>query len=317
MKSDVKPPYQRAYPQAKDWRVPAAPAQAATPQAAAADFVLTPDFRVVLAENFTTSNLDTNRWWTRYAYNDGWLDFLNDEASRYREAGNHVMTGARCDLTALPFTDGWYYPSGMIRSKDCFDIANGDAWYFDCRAKIPKGKGIWTAFWLAGSERVPGDDSSIPWPPEIDVMEIVNNEQDDKLNMLHCNCQVLDWDSNPQGYSWTQWIADYNTQWSYWWAPYDFSDAFHNFALLYQRPNFTMFCDRKLILSGTYDWVADDGNVMPGAYLFTNLAIGGQWAGRYGIDDSAFPQAMEVEYIHVYQKVAQSTIGHDLMPNGG
>lgn len=58
------------------------------------------------------------------------------------------------------------------------------------------------------------------------------------------------------------------------------------------------------------------------AHVLLNLAMGGQWAGRYGIDDSAFPQALEIDYVRVYQRTGridhvQSTIGQDLCPAGG
>jgi len=33
-----------------------------------------------------------------------------------------------------------------------------------------------------------------------------------------------------------------------------------------------------------------------------NLAIGGNWGGAQGVDDSIFPQTMEVDYVRVYQK---------------
>ena len=30
--------------------------------------------------------------------------------------------------------------------------------------------------------------------------------------------------------------------------------------------------------------------------------IGGNWAGRYGVDNAAFPQALEIDYVRVYHK---------------
>jgi beta-glucanase (GH16 family) len=285
------------------------------PYATSAPFVLTPDYRVVLNENFTTSNLDMNRWWTRYIYANGTLDYLNDEWERYRESGNHVMENGKLSLMSLPH-NGEFWPSGVIRSKDKFNIGNGDSWFIEGRIKSPPGLGIWPGFWIAGVETVPGLDSSCLWPPEIDIMEIVNNGQDDLLNMLHCSGKVLQWDDmgGPQRYTWTQTCDDFNGEWSYWWSPYDFSQDYHSFALLYERPNFTIMCDRKLVLAGTYDWVDDSGAVVPGCHVLCNLAIGGSWAGRYGVDNNAFPQSLDVEYIHVYQRVNQSTIGQDLLP---
>jgi beta-glucanase (GH16 family) len=37
-------------------------------------------------------------------------------------------------------------------------------------------------------------------------------------------------------------------------------------------------------------------------YLILNVAIGGAWGSMQGIDDEAFPQTMEVDYVRVYQK---------------
>src|SRR5262249_33224193 len=37
------------------------------------------------------------------------------------------------------------------------------------------------------------------------------------------------------------------------------------------------------------------------AHILLNLAIGGQWAGRYGIDNTAFPQSLDIAYVRVYQ----------------
>jgi beta-glucanase (GH16 family) len=38
-------------------------------------------------------------------------------------------------------------------------------------------------------------------------------------------------------------------------------------------------------------------------HLLFNIAVGGGWGGAKGIDDSIFPQRMEVDYVRVYQQV--------------
>jgi hypothetical protein len=107
----------------------------------------------------------------------------------------------------------------------------------------------------------------------------------------------------------------WNGEWSFWQAPFDFADDYHLFGLLYERPNFTIYVDRQLILSGTYDWVWDDRSPAPGAHVLTQLSIGGSWAGSNGVDDSAFPQSLDVDYVRVYAKQELScdegTIGQD------
>jgi hypothetical protein len=36
-------------------------------------------------------------------------------------------------------------------------------------------------------------------------------------------------------------------------------------------------------------------------HLIMNIAVGGNWGGKEGIDDTIWPQKMEVDYVRVYQ----------------
>jgi beta-glucanase (GH16 family) len=49
--------------------------------------------------------------------------------------------------------------------------------------------------------------------------------------------------------------------------------------------------------TGIDAWPFDQPN-----YLILNVAIGGAWGGKNGIDDSIFPRRMEVDWVRVYQK---------------
>jgi beta-glucanase (GH16 family) len=37
-------------------------------------------------------------------------------------------------------------------------------------------------------------------------------------------------------------------------------------------------------------------------HLLLNLAVGGNWGGKYGIDEKSLPGTMLVDYVRVYQK---------------
>jgi len=36
-------------------------------------------------------------------------------------------------------------------------------------------------------------------------------------------------------------------------------------------------------------------------HLLLNIAVGGNWGGVQGVDESIFPQSMVVDYVRVYQ----------------
>jgi hypothetical protein len=49
-------------------------------------------------------------------------------------------------------------------------------------------------------------------------------------------------------------------------------------------------------------WVENGGQQAAPAHLLLNLAIGGSWAGRYGIDAAGFPTSLDVDWIRVYRR---------------
>jgi len=272
---------------------------------------------LLFEETFQDGKLDQSKWFTRYIYGGpdgpGTCDFLNDEVQRFRESGNHVFSNEGLGLTA---NRGWdpndgsgvpeIYPSGMIRSKALFDLANGDDYFFECRARVPRGQGVWPAFWLINDLRDPNDPGTAFWPPEIDIMEIVNNGVEDTTTMLGCRCQVNDWNANHQRYSLEGVDPAFNAQHSTWNAPFDFADDFHLFGLHFRNPDLAFYCDRGLLARGTYHWVNDDDRPSAPAHILLNLAIGGGWAGRHGIDNSAFPNVLQVTRISVWSNKAQN-----------
>src|SRR5581483_11889841 len=84
------------------------------------------------------------------------------------------IVASRTPPELLPVLFGNPYVSGILTSQGSFAQKHG---YFEIRAKIPYGTGVWPAFWLLA------DDGG--WPPEIDVMEGRGQRPDDLVMTTH------------------------------------------------------------------------------------------------------------------------------------
>lgn len=252
-------------------------------------------YALVFNDEFTGGALKRHKWFTRYIHNNETGDRLNDEQQRYRDNGNHVLTDGILSLTARKVGSsdpaGINYESGMLRSDFTFRYG-----YVEARVRMPGGRGVWPAFWLASD--VDGE-GRIGWPPEIDIFEQVNNGVEDTMDMLHMGV-IVPTGSAPAPHLYTD--PAYNSSWTYWRAPYRFDAGWHTIATEWTPDSVSMFIDGKRIVTRAYKWNRADGTPAGNAHLLLNLAIGGNWAGRHGIDDSAFPQALQVNWVRVYQK---------------
>ena len=79
--------------------------------------------------------------------------------------------------------------------------------------------------------------------------------------------------------------------------------SFHTYAIEWTNEKISFFFDDQQYLEfnnqhkTTAEWPFDAP-----FYLILNLAVGGDWGGQQGVDDSIFPVSMQVEYVRVYEK---------------
>lgn len=156
--------------------------------------------------------------------------------------------------------DNQPYVSGVISSQPSFAQLYG---YFEMCAKLPPGRGLWPAFWL-----LPKDGS---WPPEIDVMEAVSDP-------THIYSTV---------HSTTQPAAGVEARIT--------PDAFHTFAVSWDKRRVTWFVDNRSI--GSVPTPADMHKPM---YVIANLAVGGDWPGAPD-KTTVFPATLSIEFIRAYR----------------
>jgi len=221
-------------------------------------------------------------FWTRYIYANGSLDHLNKEWSRYRDRENHVFGPNGCALVAR--RRGELGPgrieSGMLRSR-----WSGRYGVFEIRMKVPAGRGLWPAFWLNPEDQ--------RWPPEIDVVEIVDNGRDSTDKSFHF-LHGAGVDRKQPSISRLDRHGAYRPGGRY-------SQQFHVFSVEWTHDRVRHFVDGVLVADRAFRWIHDDGSDAGDAHVLVNLAVGGKWPGAPR-DPGIFPARLELEYIRVWQK---------------
>lgn len=200
------------------------------------------------------------------------------------DGSGHLVITADVEPSTSTYTC-WYgrcgYTSARIRTQGLFSQAYGR---FEARIRIPRGQGLWPAFWMLG-DNIP----SVGWPQsgEIDIMENIGREPTVVHGTMH-----------GPGYSGANGIGGPDTL-----ATGAFADDFHVYAVewspsevKWQVDGHEYFRTTPASLPPGTTWVYDHP-----FFLILNVAVGGGWPGD---PDAAtvFPQPMLVDYVRVYRR---------------
>jgi beta-glucanase (GH16 family) len=272
-------------------------AGAATPApAAAAAATFTDDFNGAAG-----SAVDGSKW----GYETG--DNVNNHEREYYTSGtNNAALDGQGNLVITARKENpanyqcWYgtcqYTSARLSTPQKFTQAYG---HFETRMKLPRGQGMWPAFWMLGN-----DIGSVGWPTsgEIDVMENVGFEPGSVHGTIH-----------GPGYSGSAGIgAGYTLP-----NGASFSDAFHTFAVDWAPNSISWSVDGQVYETRTpadlngNRWVFDHP-----FYIILNLAVGGYWPGDPN-SSTTFPQQLVVDYVHVTTSATGNGTGHPITGVGG
>jgi beta-glucanase (GH16 family) len=236
------------------------------------------DFGVTI----TTVDELRREFYTRFVYDGGRLDHLKGEWQRYADDDNHRIEGNTLELIARApggLRDGGIQ-SGMLRSK-----WTGEYGYFEIRMKVPPGRGLWPAFWLNPEDQ--------RWPPEIDIVEIVNNGRDTTRNSFHNIHPGRPADEAPINVQLDRW-GSYRPN-------FDYADGFHRFAVKWTPDRVTHYVDDVPVAERHLIWRHSDGSDGGPVHVLVNLAVGGDWPGP-PMDTAEFPAILQVDYVRVWQK---------------
>ncbi len=223
----------------------------------------------------------------KWGYDTGGTGWGNNELEYYTSRTNNArIEGGKLIIEARKENfGGKNITSARLLTKDKLSWTYGRV---EARIQIPRGQGIWPAFWMLGT-----NIDSVSWPKcgEIDIMENIGREP----------CKVHGTVHGP-GYSGDDGIG----------GPVALPDGvavaddFHVFAVECEPDRIAWFMDGRQYFSITparlpknARWVFNQPK-----FLLLNLAIGGGWPG-YPDNTTTFPQRMVVDYVRVYEKIPQ------------
>jgi beta-glucanase (GH16 family) len=275
-----------------------ASAQTAQPQPAAAS----PDgYTLVWYDEFDSTDGTTPdpKKWNYDLGGNGWGNhelelYTNHPQNAQIKSGNLVITAQKESVTDKDGTRE--YTSARIKTQNLFAQAYGR---FESRIKIPKGEGMWPAFWMLGE-----DISTISWPRcgEIDIMENIGKEPAAVHASLHGPAAPGTDPANKKA------TADLTQKFSLLGNP-NLSDDFHIYAVEWEPTAVRFFIDKENYATFTRaEWPRNA--LWPFDHKFfviLNLAVGGDWPGPPDAN-TVFPQQMLVDYVRVYSRDASDSM---------
>ena len=242
---------------------------------------------LVWSDEFDTPTPDNRPDPSKWTYEKGASGYGNQELQNYTDRVENASYTTHKGLGCLKITalndnyDGVAYSSARIKTEGLFEQRYGR---FEARLKLPYGPGLWPAFWMLGANY-----ATDVWPKcgEIDIMENVGYDPDTIVGSSHTE----------------KYNHAIGTQKNAKIACPDCYKAFHVYALEWEEDEYRLYVDDQLYFTfknegtGYEVWPYDKR-----FHILLNLAIGGNWGGQKGIDDSLFPHVFEIDYVRVYKK---------------
>ncbi len=243
------------------------------------------DLRLIWSDEFDyTGPPDESKW--SYDHGDGCPSLSgwgNNELQTYtsRPVNVEVRGGSMIITARREEFAGRNYTSARVVSRRKGDWTYGR---IEVRALLPKGIGTWPAIWM-----LPTDWWYGSWPDsgEIDIMEHVGFDPGNVHASIHTRAY-----NHLKG---TQRTSSRKVE--------DFYSEFHVYALEWRPDELRFFIDDTEVMvfrnDGSRDfatWPFDQR-----FHLIANIAVGGNWGGIQGVDISAFPASLEIDYVRVYE----------------
>ena len=231
---------------------------------------------------------------TKWVHDVGGSGWGNQELEYYTNGtqnavvmgGNLVITattaGASSYNCSYPSSGPCQYTSARLLTQNKFSQQYGR---IEARIQIPKGQGLWPAFWMLGA-----DINTSGWPTcgEIDIMENIGKEPSTNNGSLHMPAAGTSNDDDLTG----TYTLPGNAK---------LGDDFHTYAIEWSAAAIKFYVDDNLYETQTPStatgrtWKFDHP-----FFMLLNVAVGGQWPGAPD-STTTFPQTMKVDWVRVYE----------------
>ncbi|HWY75034.1 MAG TPA: glycoside hydrolase family 16 protein [Verrucomicrobiae bacterium] len=250
------------------------------------------DWKLVWSDEFERNSIDTNHWAFDIGNGRSSNGWGNHELEFYtsRPENAFVSNGVLHIVAIKEGYEGHGFTSARMKTHGLFCQKYGK---FELRAKLPTGQGYWPALWL-----MPCDSGYGGWPAsgEIDVMENRGRDPGTVLGTIHFGGPGARRDQSHGP--------------AFKFPGRESVAAFHTYALEWSTNAIDWSIDGKSYERQTNWW--SSGGKYPAPfdrpfYIIINLAVGGDFGGN---PDAAtvFPGEMQVDYVRVYDLVAEPAI---------
>lgn len=233
--------------------------------------------------DFWNAETGQGQWKTSYIWDRDII--INNELQYYIDPAEHGVspfavndgvlniTASRTPASLVGKVSGQQYVSGVLTSENGFSQQYGR---FEALAKVPAGKGLWSAFWLLPSFN--------QWPegvavlPEIDVMENIGHENRTYHTTLHTN-QNGKLESHPYDHTFNK----------------DLTKDFHLYSVVWTPQSVNWYFDKRLVASHP-----TPKDFTRPVHFLLNLAVGGSWPGEPD-SRTVFPATYSIDYVRAFK----------------
>lgn len=239
-------------------------------------------YELVWSDEFDYEGLPNEEKWDYDLGGNGWG---NNELQYYTKGENVSVADGFLKIEARKED----YQNCEYTSTRLVSRGKGDWLYgkFEIYAKLPEGKGTWPAIWMLPTDWIYGD-----WPAsgEIDIMEHVGYDQNRVHGSVHTQSYYHSIGTQKSSSVMVEGISDDFHLYTLEWLP-------DMIIISVDQEEYFRFKPTDFKQTPTYEqWPFDKR-----FHLLLNIAVGGNWGGAMGVDETIYPQELLVDYVRVYQ----------------